>query len=615
MSRAVLGAIATAMLGGCATSYDPDSAHQASIAAFDPDRDRTCPSGCAEGTVCDTVTSSCVDEPGAPQLVFPIAGAITTGLPELAWTNATGASRSAIEICADVWCDNSLAIVDGVDGATLASALPRGTYFVRAWGLADHAGHVVPGAVVSSTRAFRSTGRAVAAKSALAWFADFDGNGIGDAAAPLQQVGSTWSSSLVDQGAISTGGPSAPSIVTVPDMNGDGRAERAFLRYINNDPDRRELVFARVASASETGGTHATIVEKAFPVAVDVELLPLGDFDRDGYADLGVTRRLEDGVRLQIFRGGSGATYATRRRTVDVRMPPEPGKTSKFSSISAVGDLDGDGYPDLAIGGLAHTQTYAGADRFYVVSGNSVPAFSQVIASYVDEGDAALGMMPLGDVDGDGFGDVAASDTRIMRIFDGNTSVGIRRGRVYVTFGGPSLRKVDFASPTFWREHPAPSWAYNNRLINEYSSQHTLRGIATVANGREREEYFYPIVIRPAGDVDGDGLFDAAFAFFGAVGMPDDASFDAVSPLDPRRPNSWGTGFDGFVDVRHGSAAGIAQDAVQYVMGPQRTVQPLFPARLEARSNGVFVSDAPGGGIAPFQAVFAGPPGMMAPLE
>ena len=159
-------------------------------------------------------------------------------------------------------------------------------------------------------------------KRAAVTVSDFDGDGVDDLAVAGSGPGWTHDGHVVD-GAVA-------------------------VRY--SSLQRRD-VFAGITEATRSGcaGSFASA-------------LATGDFDRDGYDDLAVGSTCEspDGSYAKrnsgavfVFPGSrTGLTLATARRlsrsTAGVPGRATPGE--RFGEVLAAGDLDGDGYDDLAVG-------------------------------------------------------------------------------------------------------------------------------------------------------------------------------------------------------------------------------------------------------------------------
>lgn len=149
----------------------------------------------------------------------------------------------------------------------------------------------------------------------------------------------------------------------------------------------------------------------------------VGDVDNDGFADIAVGEWPWSGNtgRVLIYFGGSpmNATYDSEMQG------PEPG--AKFGkSIAGGRDVNGDGYVDVAIGswgvlsGVGRVNLYYGgwamdgnSDReFY---GHSISDFGYSVA--------------LGDVNGDGFGDLIVGASK-------------GRGQVFIYHGGRNMDAI-----------------------------------------------------------------------------------------------------------------------------------------------------------------------------
>jgi hypothetical protein len=156
------------------------------------------------------------------------------------------------------------------------------------------------------------------------------------------------------------------------------------------------------AISGATGATIWSVVGALPPAAIGSCLSAIGDVDADGFIDVLVGAPNWDGPHVDsgaawVFSGANGATLRTW-------FGPH---ASAFLgvSVAGVGDLDGDAVPDAAVGAMNAPQgLYKGA--VYAFSGQS----GATLFSAIGPKDGTLfgcSVAAIGDVDGDGTTELA----------------------------------------------------------------------------------------------------------------------------------------------------------------------------------------------------------------
>ncbi len=167
-----------------------------------------------------------------------------------------------------------------------------------------------------------------------------------------------------------------------------------------------------------------------------------GDVDGDGRSDLIVGAWFLDAVVILYGGNTIGARRTTLRGNIDEEY---------YGFAVAAGDLNKDGLADIAIGAPFGGSTGAGA--VYVFLGrkqlSSRPDFvlqnpHPAVGSTDPENPAFASSLAVADLNGDGYADLIVGSP--------NTSEASRTGRVYIFFGGPTLRDT----PDLTLEEPAP---------------------------------------------------------------------------------------------------------------------------------------------------------------
>ncbi len=206
-----------------------------------------------------------------------------------------------------------------------------------------------------------------------------------------------------------SGGDFGSALAAAGDVNGDGYADLAVGDDDYGDGDGRVYLFYGAADGPRWS---PTILEASGVLTFGYALAGAGDLNGDGYADLVVGTAQEDDEDLgtTVTPGWAGVYYGSADgldTELGAELEGEAIGDRMGRALAVPGDLSGDGYDDLAVGA-----TYEGEalGRVYLFEGG--PAGLSTTASLTLEGASAsdgfgAALAGLGDVDGDGTGDLA----------------------------------------------------------------------------------------------------------------------------------------------------------------------------------------------------------------
>jgi hypothetical protein len=359
---------------------------------------------------------------------------------------------------------------------------------------------------------------------------------------------------------------------TTGDVTGDGFADV----FVGASGDDRADLDAGAAYLYRGGSTEdvlfdAVVTGQGRSTAFGTSVAKAGDVDRDGYVDLLVGAYAADRDNNEIDNTGAAYLYwggSSPSTTPALVFWGEVEQSFFGVSVAGVGDVNGDDYPDIAVGAYqapvtascaGGSSTLSAVGRVYVYFGGprgEMDAVPDIVltgetteipgepTSPCREGDEfGLRVAAAGDINGDGYDDTIVG----ARAYDfgADPSAGQNAGRAYVFFGGPwvvgvGAERADIAltglaagdefgatvsgagdtngdgfadvlvgaplSDSFGADSGAVTWYFGGRSGVSTISPITISGPAAGDN--------FGAAVASAGDIDGDGFADVVVGAF-----------------------------------------------------------------------------------------------------
>ncbi len=330
--------------------------------------------------------------------------------------------------------------IESTSPATATMALEPGAYYWRAFAMRDGAVSPQP----SPTWEFFVYRQDARRPSTIGAVFDCNGDGLADmavaSAGPVERAGhidvylGARSRALAAPTTLRRADSAdgfAASVASAGDVNGDGYidlivgASRAILG--GDAPGVTGAAFVYHGSASGIATTPSTTLQAFGPTQQFGRLvLGVGDIDRDGYSDVAVLSNAMVTVYVGGPSGVQGSGYATFAAPVTAES---------IVSIAAVADTDFDDRSDTLVTNVARSDN-ARAQWLDGDTGWSNPVTSAPVV-FANQA-RVLSASAAGDVDGDGFADLLVGDPDEALALDPRGRVALFRGSAPTNFAAPA---------------------------------------------------------------------------------------------------------------------------------------------------------------------------------
>lgn len=500
----------------------------------------------ADAFVADVMADRPIDAGPAtsPRPIAPLSGSVLgSNQPVLRWSAPAGVAEVELRVCADARCSSVRQTLRSSADFVRLDPLPRGVWY---WRLRSVRGGAVDGES-GPAWAFQVSGDATRT-NLWSQLVDLDGDGraevvvgepgyasgAGRVLGYSHPVGPTVAApSWTIESPVGAASSFGAWVASAGDVNGDGFVD--LVVGANGAAGRGAAYVFLGSSAGVSTRADVALSDPSSPSGFGWSAAGVGDVNGDGFGDVavGAIGGAGDAGHVALFLGSMTGV----RATAAVSLSPTGVSGAQFGiSIAALGDIDDDGFSDFAVGAPRYGTS---AGRVFLFHGRAdvtrLPA--PTILDAPTAGSFGLAVSNLGDLDNDGYAEfgVGAPGTPVSV----TTWSGV--GRVYVYRGTASGFG---ASPTSTLSIPEDGSAFGFSLSGGHDLDGDGRADFAVGAPYLREArggvYVYqPISVTisaPSTTIPSDEGVGANAGF--SVAMPGDVTGDGLADLVGSLPGS-----------------------------------------------------------------------------
>ena len=453
---------------------------------------------CATGQ--RVVGTACVS--GTPRLVAPLSlGDVTQRRPTLRWTLPTNLDGASVDLCRDRACTLVIetVVATGTSARPTADLPASATIFWRVRGRAGDATDTQ----TSATWLFHTPATSASGGVDTSFGAHVDVNGDG-----FDDVALTGGDDGFRVHAGSATGPAATATTTVTtggvrlrlagagDVNGDGFGDLVVVR---TSTVAAASTTASIYAGSATGLATTPLVtlrsrDTATPRARDVATAA-GDLNGDGYGDLAYGE--PGGADFANNPTGSVALFLGGAMGLSSTAAQVLSDSSMLTGLGAsltATDVNGDGLGDLVVGAPGLTADVSGTVRVYAGQrgGDSVVMASAVVRAPTGRRDLGASLAAA-DLNGDGYGDVLAGAPA------GNAVLAFSGGATGLSTDAPAVLTDTGAGVGAWlaRGGDTNGDGFGDAVLSDQPSM-AVNNRALVFAGASAGVSTTPVALRPA---------------------------------------------------------------------------------------------------------------------